>query len=95
MRKSSFAGLKLQTTYDAPAKDLLRQGSACAAAGAARQSRTTTQSVTASAARMPSAFLPATLQNETDLAASGLHDIKVRIMPKLKETERIVLAIER
>ena len=42
---------------------------------------------------MPWALLPAALQNETNLPASGLHDVKVRIVPKLKEAECIVLAI--
>ena len=51
------------------------------------------KSVTAFATRMPLAFLPTSLQHKTNLPASGLHDVKVRVVPKLKEAECIVLAI--
>ena len=33
------------------------------------------------------------LEDETDLAASSLHDIEARLAPELKEPERIVLAL--
>jgi hypothetical protein len=39
------------------------------------------------------AFLPAALQHKPHLAVSGLHDVKVRVVPKLKKAECIVLAI--
>jgi hypothetical protein len=44
--------------------------------------------------RNPESYsLPAALQNEADLAASGLHDIEACLAPELKEAERIVLAL--
>ncbi len=34
---------------------------------------------------MPLAFLPTALQHKTNLPAAGLHDVKVRVVPKRKQ----------
>ena len=38
-------------------------------------------------------LLPTALNDQTDLAASILHDIEARVSSELKETERIVLPL--